>query len=743
MGITTLTNVTAISQIAYDIRDINSLLSASTPNFLDAKRIYDEGKNSKQFDRYGNELEELLSLKSMGEAASGGMFNEDPTFMFQMLGMMDVGQSIDEGLSTNSGYANEYITDKLNDVNSGNLAAQAAAVLNVKMYAIHQLWDGVLDCVEISNGFNPEADHTGSINPKQSFDKFIGLYIGAGQTAAPDYSGDMLYDLAQNAAKLFGTTNDVGEAKVNEDIRNYYQSIQQLMSEENYCTRDDALQQLWSLASRIVAKMHVPLAQMLIYSMATETQETKVPMYAKAIVPQLSQCRPSTQRKLKSYLLGEWSCLMIFSLYTHVLTHFWTDKTYNRKDFSRILSLFQESYDCLGFTCADVGALNTQVAECAGYEETHPMAGFVPIEHVRSISKLDLDVIAIRELLRFPSTASNNAALQFYKFGRSALLDDDRLSYNTLSLREMTEATHRKQYSPFYQDIVDYHNNKNYADLQIMNAFGSKEMSMEHRSATILSWIQYGVIAEYMLAVLEISHTECGNVGIDIDARALQKTIKSPSFFWDAFAAFYIGSVEGTNIGGSDETIDGVMLWNLANKRAVTFNTLNDEFYAEINDEMINILYAGQSELSQGNCFNIEKSANEAMHLMMLPIVQNTIWYAIQNEGLKANSTSSDLVVGKVLASSLLPIVKKYDTDSAMVIKRNMVDIEYMKPVPDGAQAVANAFYQVLDEIGWGCKYLGETEGVGACQAQAMSGATSTVVATSLVGVVIAFSCLI
>lgn len=305
MGVTTLTNVTAISQIAYDIRDINSFLSASTPNFLHAKRIYDEGKNAPQFDRYGNELEELLSLKSMGEAASGGMFNEDPTFVFQMLGMMDVGQSIEEGLTMNSGYANEYITEKLNQVNSGNLAAQAAAVLNVEMYAIHQLWDGVLDCVEISNGFNPDADHTGSINPKQSFDNFIALYIGAGQTAAPDFSGDMLYDLAQNAAKLFGTTNDIGEAKVNEDIRNYYQSIQQLMSEENYCTREDAMQQLWSLANRVVAKMHVPLVQMLIHSMKDERQETKVPMYAKAIIPQLSQCRPSTQRKLKSYLLGE------------------------------------------------------------------------------------------------------------------------------------------------------------------------------------------------------------------------------------------------------------------------------------------------------------------------------------------------------------------------------------------------------------------------------------------------------
>jgi hypothetical protein len=113
--------------------------------------------------------------------------------------------------------------------------------------------------------------------------------------------------------------------------------------------------------------------------------------------------------------------------------------------------LLQESYDCLGFTCADIGAYNgTEVAECAGYETTHPMAGFFPVEHVRSVSKLDLDVLAIRELLRFPSETNNVAALMYYRFGRSALIDDDRFSYNTLSLREMTQATHRKEYSPYY-----------------------------------------------------------------------------------------------------------------------------------------------------------------------------------------------------------------------------------------------------------------------------------------------------
>lgn len=266
------------------------------------------------------------------------------------------------------------------------------------------------------------------------------------------------------------------------------------------------------------------------------------------------------------------------------------------------------------------------------------------------------------------------------------------------------------------QDFIDYHKSENYADSQIIVAFEDNNMPAKNRIASILSWIQYSVILEYMMAVLGISHQECGLVGIDMDARSSQDSIKSPVFFWDAFAAFYIGSLEGVRVGGSDDPIDGVMLWNLANKRAVTFNTINDEFYAVINDEMVDLLYAGQSELDRNNCVNIEKSANQAMHLMLLPIIQNNIWYAIQNQDLPANSTSSDLIVGKVLALSVLPIVAKYEPDAAAVIERNMVQIEGTKPVLDGAEAVAGAFYQVLDNIGWGCKYLGEAEGVGACQ---------------------------
>ena len=168
---------------------------------------------------------------------------------------------------------------------------------------------------------------------------------------------------------FFGTKDSEGEATVNSNIKTKYQAIQRKLSEQGFCQRDDSIEALWRSTNQILSQMYVPLVQMLIHSMKQDDQAPKVRMYALAVVPQLSRCRPSLHAKLKDYLL---------------------DQEYDKRDFGRILDLLQQAYDCLGVTCADVGAYRAgtdrAVAECAGYEETHPLAGFVPRMGVRAVS---------------------------------------------------------------------------------------------------------------------------------------------------------------------------------------------------------------------------------------------------------------------------------------------------------------------------------------------------------------------
>lgn len=680
VGITTLTNVDAISNIALDVRDMAE--SIKQGEWVDARRIYEFGKNARQYDQYGNEMDEFLSLQRMAHEGKEGVFNDDPSYMFQILGMANIGMGINETIATHGNYADAYITEQLNDYDSGTLGAQASTVLIGSMYATHQLWDGLHDCVAVMNGYNAEADKTGKINPKQSFDNFIALYVGAGQSLAPSWDGDMLYELAQAGGDLFGTTDSEGEAFVNMGIREDYQSLQRLMSEEKYCTGEGTLEHMWFLVNSIIATMSIPMVQMLIHSMKQEDQVDKVRMYALAVVPQLSQCSPSIHRKLKDYLL---------------------DKKYDRSDFPRILDLLQQSYDCLGFICDDVGAYKEgEVAECAGYGKDHPLASFIPKEDVHSMSKVDLDIIAVDQLLKFPSTTNNKMAQFYYQYGRAVGIngiDDNDYGFQLKSLQDMTKISAEGKWSPYYSEYREYFGRDKFADTAIMAAFD--DSYSDQRSAFIVSLMRYNVVPEYMMGLIGSALQICQEPEDKIP----------PTLYWDSFASLYIGSLEGTNPSGSDD--DGLMLWGLAKNRARQFNTQNDNYGAKLNDEMVDLLFAGQSEAERRDCISFGKSASRVLHLMLVPLIQGTIWYAIRNEN---SATPEDLATGEAMAYSVLPIVSKYDENAASVIERNMIRTPGVSPVSEGPQYVANAFFQILDDIGWRCDYVGQAEGIDACE---------------------------
>ncbi len=293
----------------------------------------------------------------------------------------------------------------------------------------------------------------------------------------------------------------------------------------------------------------------------------------------------------------------------------------------------------------------------------------------------------------------------YYQYGRAAVIDEDYHTHDVLSLQEMAKSTDREEFSPYFQEYKDYHSGDSvYVNNVIVSAFYAADL--QWRNEYIVSWLQYGVVVEYLMSILGYAIRGC-----ESSEEAL-----NPTLSWDSFAAAYIGSLEGVDLGGSDETVDGFLIWNTANRRSVQFDTQNEEHFAIINDEMLDLLYAGQTQLERPDCVNFEKTSSRALHLMLLPLIQSSIWYAMQNEKLELNSNDKGLVIGEILALSILPIVKLYDETAAGVIERNMLQQSEATPVVDGAQAVANAFYQVLDEIGWGCEYLGQAEYVDACK---------------------------
>ena len=65
----------------------------------------------------------------------------------------------------------------------------------------------------------------------------------------------------------------------------------------------------------------------------------------------------------------------------------------------------------------------------------------------------------------------------------------------------------------------------------------------------------------------------------------------------DSAAAYYIGSLEGRDDGGS---FDGELIYKLAMRMSVHFGTSTESNNASVNERIINLLYSAQGEVATG-----------------------------------------------------------------------------------------------------------------------------------------------
>jgi hypothetical protein len=111
-------------------------------------------------------------------------------------------------------------------------------------------------------------------------------------------------------------------------------------------------------------------------------------------------------------------------------------------------------------------------------------------------------------------------------------------------------------------------------------------------------------------------------------------------------------------------------------------------------------------------------------------IIQTVLNAAVESQDLDAGAEHLSLVQGDVMAQSILPIIAAHDEPTAKFIEDNMVVIEGVDTVKDGAQAVADRFgYYITTGANLPCSYVGSAGGVNPCakygsSASIRSGAT-------------------
>eukprot|EP00814_Leptocylindrus_danicus_P009713 CAMPEP_0116007352 /NCGR_PEP_ID=MMETSP0321-20121206/2251_1 /TAXON_ID=163516 /ORGANISM="Leptocylindrus danicus var. danicus, Strain B650" /LENGTH=764 /DNA_ID=CAMNT_0003476037 /DNA_START=21 /DNA_END=2316 /DNA_ORIENTATION=- len=707
--VSTYTDVQPQADIALDLRDMEDLLSSSSNDALkdieEAKEIYFSGKHSAVDDTVQPPV--MRSLFQMSADTINGEFRSqrmhEPTYLFHIHGLRN------EAEQTGNNYLYAVVYKSFfDDVSNPALAVESAVALNLWMFVSHEIYDAIEDCKAASVEINREVGLTRNDHAAHALDEAIAYWIGTGQDGGRN-RGHALYSLAQRAGELFGTNVDGGEAKVNTEIIELYHEGRSVLAFSDSCTgseNDDALARLHSVANRIHARMMIPLMQMLIHGMR-EQDIGRVGIYARAVVPQISACSESRYQFLKSTLID--------NDYTHDL-------------FLDVLHALQRSFDCLGFSCEDIGAYKTSViAECADVPADYPIAGYTPTTDVREHAKIDLDVKQIEILSMYNAFTT---AGRYYMYGKNSKEDG---GYR--SLHGLATSTNRAQVDPWFNIFNSYFGSEDYADVSIRAALDETgawaAASKEQRSASIVNTAKTSVMTMYGLREFYDARANCLSGGnVKSSASSPRTSIHRGESSWDRGIAFFTGSLEGGKEDGSD-TIDGQLFFNVAKQMCVYFGTCNSRpsssfNNAKVNEELLALFISGKGLVVANTCEELSSTIKQIESLLLVALFQGTVHFAILSQNEERGTTNSDVAIADAYTKSILPLIHHYDEDAGLLLEGNLVYSHTRQPVVGGIDAVTQSLNDAINAgLTVDCTKVGAQEGVGLCPDEFFSNSSS------------------
>jgi len=365
---------------------------------------------------------------------------------------------------------------------------------------------------------------------------------------------------------------------------------------------------------------------------------------------------------------------------------------YLSEDRDHVINLLQSTFDCLGFTCADIGQYHDIIPQCQ--EETIvALAGYEPKTDVKRESMVDLDILQIKILSR---VQAYEPALDLYTNGKNSAVNPANLEYTSLagiiSDKERMSAGYWLWIFEKYHGTPFYSHNTVVSSLKGTGRYES--MSHLQRSEFSFKTLQFQAMYIHAVAYFYESVNRCK----DNDSSA--------GLQWDLGVAAVIGSIEGSQPSGAP-LHDGMLLFNLANKRCGQFGTCNEDDGAEIISEFMDEFVRGRDAALDFKCDDVKNAASRLAHILHIPVLQAVLRYAIKNESIQADSDSKDLAEGETFAIAVLPLLAEYKESAQKTVEVNMIIKKGKKPVADGPQAVADAINSAISHFGVTCAHVG------------------------------------
>ena len=286
-----------------------------------------------------------------------------------------------------------------------------------------------------------------------------------------------------------------------------------------------------------------------------------------------------------------------------------------------------------------------------------------------------------------------------YGFHADSPRDSEFDPYQLDSLHEMALKAARSDAAHQY---LEYYDVVNYAEKTLVYPLleGTSSWSDEdqQREALILS-SSFQVVFLETLRLLDEIEASCEEDDSDEDRHAVV----------DSVAALLIGSLEGASLAGSSDIQDGILAWNLGSRHAFQFQTLSSSSHGNVNQDLIDELYALKSEIDSGVCSRVSRSAMNIRGLIQTGMLQSIVAASLQIEKDREDTSSIYVVQAHVLTTALLPLIHQQDPETAEFLRENLVMRPGVDMVKEGASAVSAAVtdYVQNELLLSPCHYLG------------------------------------
>jgi hypothetical protein len=297
------------------------------------------------------------------------------------------------------------------------------------------------------------------------------------------------------------------------------------------------------------------------------------------------------------------------------------------------------------------------------------IAGYEPFTNVTNHARIDLDVVSIISSL---SSYDYATAKSIFENGENSWKTEFTLLRNIDGFSGASKMANEKWFKTANQywamKGVSTESNYNYASVMVKagmdgssvgsTGFTFSDKDNAYKVDAIKKSIVYLNIWMYVIWEMQDAIDDCV-LGDSSDNYASVHA-------WDEAVAFYTGSNEGTSQGGDNALgspsgtgihNDGVLLFNLAEKRCQNFGTCTADYdsdptsgYSAVNNEIFAKFTTAKTQLQNAHtgsgsftCKDIYEAKDEIATLMLVPLIQGTLRYLYKTDAhVTGGDTSSD-----------------------------------------------------------------------------------------------------